>query len=123
MHGVFPGAFFIGPALLFFWLVRLALLVLLIVLVVRLVTHGSHHADHGHGNGYGHGRGYGYGHGGAQSAAEADPRRVAAWRYAAGQIDCAEFDRIINGLDAAAVGAPSPAPGVPAPPVSPPPAA
>lgn len=121
MHGFYPGAFFLGPALLFFWLVRLALLVLLIVLVVRLVTHGWHHGDHSHG--YGRGRGYGYGYGGTQSAAETDPRRVAAWRFAVGEIDRAEFDRIVSALDAAAVGARSPVPGVPAPPVSPPPVA
>lgn len=112
MYGFFPGAFFFGPSLLFFGLLRIALLVLLIVLIVRLVSHGHRGAD------YMHDRGRGYGHAGGYDAQSTDPRRVAAWRYAAGQIDRAEFDHIMGGLDAASTSAPTAAPSNPTPPVA-----
>jgi uncharacterized membrane protein len=87
--GFFPGLFWGG--FLFFGLLRLLFFVLLIVLVVRLVSHaGRRHAWHHHAyaTGWGH------------DAATADPRRIAAWRYAAGKIDRPEFDRIVAALDA-----------------------
>jgi uncharacterized membrane protein len=78
--GFFPGFFWGG--LFLFGLLKLLFFVLLIVVIVRLVSHaGRHHAWHG-------------------DASGADPRRIAAWRYAAGKIDRAEFDRIVAALDA-----------------------
>ena len=109
MHG-FAGPFFFGPALLFLGLLKFLFVIAIIMLIVRLVTHG-HRAGYTHG-GYGH-RGYGPGSYGPTQ--ESDPRRVAALRYASGQIDRAEFDRIISGLDAAAPSAPTP----PSPPTAP----
>jgi len=109
MHGFLPAAFIFGPALLFFGLLKIALFVLLIVLIVRLVSHGHRHPAYAHGGGHGYGR---------HDTQGADPRRVAAWRYAAGQIDRAEFDRITAGLDAAAGSAPTTPPSTPTPPVA-----
>jgi uncharacterized membrane protein len=105
MHGFFPGAFLLAPVLLFFGFIKIMFFVLIIVFIVRLATHGRRHAEYAHG--YGNGHGYGYGHGGHHGhggfdAQNMDPRRIAAWRYAAGKIDRAEFDRIVSGLDAAA---------------------
>lgn len=102
------GFFFLWPALLFFGVFKILLFVLLVVLVVRLLTHGHGHAAYAHGRG-----GYGYRHGSEYDAQNFDPRRVAAWRYASGQIDRAEFDRVIAGLDANTPAAP---PSTPAPP-------
>jgi uncharacterized membrane protein len=120
MHGLFfPGAF-LWPALFFFGLFRILLFVLVIALIVRLVSHGHRHAEYAHGHGYGPGFGYGWRHGHDFDTQSLDPRRIAAWRYAAGKIDRAEFDRIMGGLDASAT-APAP-PTVPptAPPAAPP---
>ena len=118
MHGFFPGAF-VWPALFFFGLLKIVLFVLLVTLIVRLVSHGHRHAAyaHGYGHGFGHGHGHGYGRDNEYdyNPQNLDPRRVAAWRYAAGKIDRAEFDRVIAGLDAAA---PSTPPSNPAPPVA-----
>jgi len=116
MHAFFPGAFFfLGPALLFFGLFKLVFFVLLIVLVVRLITHGRGHAAYAHGCASEYGHGYGHRHG--YDAQDLDPRRVAAWRYAAGKIDRAEFDRVVSGIDAAA-SAPTTPPSAPTPPVA-----
>ena len=109
MHGLFfPGVFFLWPMFLFFGLLKIALFVLVIVFIVRLATHGQRHGACG----------YDHGHHGHRSqdddAHDLDPRRVAAWRYAAGKIDGAEFNRIVSGVDAAAAGTPM----APAPPVA-----
>ena len=118
MHGFFPGVF-VWPALAFFGLFRILLFVLLIVLIVRLVTRGHRHADYAYGHGYGPGYGFGWHHGHGHNhdydVQNVDPRRVAAWLYAAGKIDRAEFDHIMAGLDA---GAPAAPPSPPAPPVA-----
>ena len=111
MHGFFPGVF-VWPAIFFFGFFRIVLFVLVIALIVRLVSgHGHRHGDYAFGQGYGHGFGHGLGHG----PQDFDPRKVAAWRYASGQIDRAEFDRIMAGLDAGVPAAPQ---GPAAPPVA-----
>ncbi|MDR3686170.1 MAG: hypothetical protein P4L93_04345 [Coriobacteriia bacterium] len=124
MHGFFPGVFFFAPVLLFFGFLKIMFVILLIVLIVRLATHGRRHGAYAHdGYGYGgHGYGYGHdhGHGGPHGhagfdAPEMDPRRVAAWRYAAGKIDRTEFDRIMSGLDATAPAPPTAPPSAPTP--------
>ena len=102
MHGFFPGLMFFGPALLFLGLIKVLFVVLVIMLIVRLVSHGHHRPGY-------HARWHdGYSHGYGHSDAQLDPRRVAAWRYAAGKIDRAEFDRIMSGLDCAAPAPPAP---------------
>jgi uncharacterized membrane protein len=106
MHGFFPGPFFFAPALLFFGLLRIAFWVLLIVLLVRLFTHGHAHWAH-----YGHDHAHRHPHGNGPD--DLDPRKVAALRYASGEIDRSEFERIIGGLDAAAPRVPTPPPGAP----------
>jgi uncharacterized membrane protein len=110
MHGFgfFPGMLLFGPALLFIALFKILFFVLLIMLIVRLVTHGRRH---GAAAGYGHGHHHGHHHGGGSEMQDLDPRRIAAWRYASGKIDRAEFDRVIAGLDAANIAsAAAPAP-------------
>ena len=106
------GFFFLWPALLFFGVFKILLFVLLIMLVVRFVSHGHRHAAYAHGHGYGHRHDHGY------DAQNFDPRRVAAWRYASGTIDRAEFDRIISGLDASTPTTPPSTPAPPAPPAA-----
>jgi hypothetical protein len=118
MHGFFPGVFFFAPLFLLFGFFKIVLVVLIIVLIVRLFTHGRHHAAYAQGYGYDRGHDHGYrGHFGSPSGENMDPRRVAAWRFAAGKIDRAEFDHIMSGLDAAAPAATTPpeptAPGAP----------
>ena len=115
MHGFFfPGAFF-WPALLFGGLFKILLFVLLISLVVRLVGHGHWRSAYAHPHGPGYGHSHAYDYGSDPDPHNLDPRRVAAWRYAAGKIDRVEFDRIMSGLDASAPAAPS---SPPAPPVA-----
>ena len=103
MHWFFPGAFF-WPGLFFFGFFRILLFVLLIALVVRLVSHGHRRADYAYGPGY-HRRGH------VNGPSDFDPARATAWRYAAGQIDRAEFDRIMSALGSSTT--------PPAPPVAP----
>ena len=110
MHGFgfFPGI--LWPVVLFFGLLKLLFVVLIIGFIVRLAMHGRGHY-HGYGWGHGQGHGHGYGYGGGM--ADVDPRRIAAWRYAAGKIDRAEFDRIVAGLDASAAAGPTTPPAGP----------
>jgi hypothetical protein len=114
MHGFFLFA----PLLLLFGFIKIMFVVLLIVFIVRLATHGRRHGAYGYGYGYGHGHGHGpagyHGHGG-HDVTNMDPRRIAAWRFASGQIDRAEFDRIIGGLDASEPTAPTAPPSAPTP--------
>jgi uncharacterized membrane protein len=99
-----PFMFGYGPLLLFGWFFRFLFLVLIIWLLVRILSHRHDHM------------GYWHGHRHWEAAAQ-DPRRIAAARYAAGQIDRADFDRITAALDATAS---TPAPPVPpVPPVPP----
>ena len=111
MHGFgfFPGAFLFVPLLAFFFFLRIALVVLVVVLVVRLVTHGRRHGSYG----YVYGPGHGHGSSGP-GFHDADPRRIAAWRYSAGKIDRAEYENIVAALGAAAPSAPAAPHGGPA---------
>ena len=109
MHGFFPGVFFFGPLFLFGGLIKIVLLVLLITFIVRVAGHGHRHAAYGHGYGNGYGYGHHRGHGFGPQAGT-DPQRIAAWRYASGQIDRAEFDRITTALDASATPPSNPTP-------------
>ncbi len=96
---------FLWPTFMFGGLFQLLFVLLIVALIVRGVTHHHHrderwlHHDHWQEN--------------------ADPRRIAAMRYAAGRIDRAEFERIMSALDASQPGMQTP----PAPPAATPPQA
>ena len=95
---------FLWPFLLFGGLLKFLIVIAIVILIVRLVTHRGHYAGHWHGHMHG-----------GWAPENQDPRRIAAMRYASGQIDRAEFDRIMSTLDATAPGATTP-PQAPMPP-------
>jgi hypothetical protein len=123
MHHFVP--FLFGPFILFVALFKCLFLFLLIGFVVAAFSHMRRRRDYmqagaagqmpyGHGGPQGHGGYHGqsqapqghHGHGSPHGhhghhGHDMDPRRVAAYRYASGKIDRAEFEGIIAGLDAA----------------------